>query len=39
MVVSIEGAVTRAFRSSFLFCALLAAFAVIPVASFRRRLG
>jgi hypothetical protein len=39
MVASIEGAVTRGFRSSFLFCALLATLAVIPVAAFRRRLG
>jgi MFS family permease len=39
MVASIEEAVTRGFRSSFLFCALLAAVAVIPLVAFRRRLG
>jgi MFS family permease len=39
MVASIEAAVARGFRSSFLFCALLAALALVPVAVFRRRLG
>ena len=39
LVATIEQAVTRGFRASFLFCALLAALAVIPVASFRRRLA
>ena len=39
MVASIEQAVTRGFRSSFLFCAMLAALAVIPLVAFRRRLG
>jgi hypothetical protein len=37
-VETIERAVTRAFRSSFLFCALLAALALVPVLAFRRRL-
>jgi MFS family permease len=31
-------AVTRGFRRSFLFCALLAALALVPVLAFRRRL-
>jgi hypothetical protein len=38
LVAAIEEAVTRGFRSSFLFCAVLAALALIPVAAFRRRL-
>jgi MFS family permease len=37
MVESIEGAVTRGFRRSFLFCAFLAALALVPVVTFRRR--
>jgi MFS family permease len=39
LVAAIEQAVTRGFRSSFLFCSLLAALALIPVAAFRRRLA
>ena len=38
LVAAIEEAVTRGFRSSFLFCAVLAALALIPVAAFRRKL-
>jgi predicted MFS family arabinose efflux permease len=36
-VETIERAVTRAFRPSFLFCALLAALTLVPVLAFRRR--
>lgn len=39
LVAAIEQAVIRGFRSSFQFCALLAALAVIPLAAFRRRLA
>jgi predicted MFS family arabinose efflux permease len=35
---TIERAVTRGFRRSFLFCALLAALALVPVLAARRRL-
>jgi MFS family permease len=38
LMAAIEAAVTRAFRSSFLFCALLALLALMPVLTFRRRL-
>lgn len=38
LVATIEEAVTRSFRSSFLFCALLAALALVPVLAFRERL-
>ena len=38
LVATVEAAVTRAFRSSFLFCALLAVLALVPVLAFRRRL-
>lgn len=38
LVESIERAVTRGFRGSFLFCALLAGLALVPVLAFRRRL-
>jgi hypothetical protein len=38
LVASVERAVTRGFRRSFLFCALLAALALVPVLAFRRRL-
>jgi MFS family permease len=37
--VAVEAAVTRAFRSSFLVCALLALLALAPVLAFRRRLA
>lgn len=39
LVTAIEIAVTRGFRPSFLFCALLAALALIPLAALRRRSG
>jgi len=35
---AIERAVTRSFRPSFLFCALLAVLALVPVLAFRNRL-
>jgi MFS family permease len=38
LLEAIEQAVTRSFRPSFLFCALLAALALVPVLAFRRRL-
>jgi len=38
LMAAVEAAVTRAFRSSFLFCALLALLALVPVLAFRRRL-
>jgi hypothetical protein len=38
LVEAIEQAVTRSFRPSFLFCALLAALALVPVLAFRKRL-
>jgi MFS family permease len=38
LVAAIERAITRSFRPSFLFCALLAALALLPVLAFRRRL-
>lgn len=38
LMAAIEAAITRAFRSSFLFCALLALLALVPVLTFRRRL-
>ncbi len=38
LVEAIERAVTRGFRPSFLYCALLAALALVPVLAFRRRL-
>jgi len=38
LVESIESAVARGFRPAFLFCALLAALALVPVLAFRRRL-
>ncbi|MGA9161405.1 MAG: MFS transporter [Actinomycetota bacterium] len=38
LVATIEQAVTRSFRPSFLFCALLAALALVPVLAFRTRL-
>jgi MFS family permease len=38
LVAAIERAVTRSFRPSFLFCALLAALALVPVLAFRKRL-
>jgi hypothetical protein len=38
LMAAIEAAVTRAFRSSFLFCALLALLALVPVLTLRRRL-
>ena len=34
---TIERAVTRSFRPSFLFCALLAALALVPIVVFRQR--
>jgi MFS family permease len=37
LVETIERAVTRSFRPSFLFCALLAALALVPILVFRRR--
>ncbi len=37
LVETIERAVTRTFRPSFLFCALLAALALVPILVFRRR--
>jgi hypothetical protein len=37
LVETIERAVTRSFRPSFLFCALLAAFAFVPIVVFRKR--
>jgi hypothetical protein len=37
LVETIERAVTRSFRPSFLFCALLAALALVPIVVFRRR--
>jgi predicted MFS family arabinose efflux permease len=37
LVATIEIAVTRGFRPSFLFCALLAALALVPLAALRRR--
>ena len=39
LLASIRGAITRAFRSSFLFCALLAALALLPALAFRRRVA
>ena len=38
LIEAIEQAVTRSFRPSFLFCALLAALALVPVLAFRKRL-
>ena len=38
LVATIERAVTRSFRPSFLFCALLASLALVPVLAFRKRL-
>ena len=38
LLEAIEQAVTRSFRPSFLFCALLAALALVPVLAFRKRL-
>ena len=38
LVDAIAAAITRGFRPSFLFCALLAALAVIPAVVFRKRL-
>jgi MFS family permease len=38
LVDTIAAAITRGFRQSFLFCALLAALAVIPAVVFRKRL-
>jgi hypothetical protein len=38
LIEAIERAVTRSFRPSFLFCALLAALALVPVLAFRKRL-
>ena len=37
LMATVRAAVTRAFRSSFLFCALLALLALVPVAAIRRR--
>ncbi|HET8525785.1 MAG TPA: MFS transporter [Actinomycetota bacterium] len=37
LMAAVEAAVTRAFRSSFLFCALLGLLALVPVLAFRRR--
>jgi hypothetical protein len=37
LVETIERAVTRSFRPSFLFCALLAALALVPILVFRKR--
>ncbi|MGH2637490.1 MAG: MFS transporter [Actinomycetota bacterium] len=37
LVESVTVTVTRGFRRSFLFCALLAALALVPVLAFRRR--
>jgi hypothetical protein len=37
LVETIERAVTRSFRPSFLFCALLAALALVPIVVFRKR--
>jgi hypothetical protein len=37
LLETIEVSVTRGFRRSFLFCALLAALALVPVLAFRRR--
>jgi predicted MFS family arabinose efflux permease len=37
MLAAIRGPITRAFRSSFMFAALLAALAVVPALLFRRR--
>ena len=37
LVETIERAVTRSFRLSFLFCALLAALALVPIVVFRKR--
>ena len=39
LMAAVEAAVTRAFRSSFLFCALLAIIALVPVLVFRARLA
>jgi MFS family permease len=39
LMASVEAAVTRAFRSSFLVCALLALLALAPVLAFRRWLA
>jgi hypothetical protein len=38
LVETIERAVTRSFRHSFLFCALLATLALVPIVVFRKRL-
>ena len=38
LMAAVEAAVTRAFRSSFLFCAVLALLALGPILAFRRRL-
>ena len=38
LLTAIEQAITRGFRGSFLFCALLAALALVPVLSVRKRL-
>jgi MFS family permease len=38
LIEAIERAVTRSFRPSFLFCALLAVLALVPVLWFRKRL-
>lgn len=38
LVGSIEEAITRGFRNSFLVCALLAALAIVPALVFRRRI-
>lgn len=39
LTATVEAAVTRAFRSSFLFCAVLALLALVPVLVFRKRLA
>jgi hypothetical protein len=39
LMAAVEAAVTRAFRSSFLFCSLLALLALAPVLAFRPRLA
>jgi len=38
LLTAIEQAITRGFRGSFLFCALLAALALVPVLAVRKRL-
>jgi MFS family permease len=39
LTAAVEAAVTRSFRTSFLFCALLALIALVPIMAFRRKLA